>query len=198
MDGVCQSTGEALTVIGLSGGIAVGKTSILNKIIELDPSCHPANFSETLKSAVYLIWGVRSKDDVVTIFNDDEPRHATGRFLLQHLGQRVRQIDEQAWIQPILRLAERYENLVIGDVRYLNEVEAIEGIGGIVVRIHVDRKVQLERFRKLYPDASLNVLKHVSEVALNKHNFKYCLDTTHLTVDEAAKQIVAMAGSRPE
>lgn len=62
------------------------------------------------------------------------------RNLLQKLGHGLRDIlDPGVWLRPVMKEADRLEeqghNVVITDVRYLNEVEAIKGLGGLVVRI---------------------------------------------------------------
>lgn len=66
------------------------------------------------------------------------------RTLLQKLGQGMREIlDPGVWLRPVIKEADRLEeqghNVVITDVRYLNEAKAIKDLGGLVVRI--DRAV---------------------------------------------------------
>lgn len=69
------------------------------------------------------------------------------------------------------------ENWVIPDVRYPDEIEAIEGMGGIVIR--VDRPLEyrhgyyaLEDVQKMEPKL-YHILMDKSETALDNHNFKH-------------------------
>ena len=68
------------------------------------------------------------------------------RGLLQRLGHGLREIlDPAVWCRPVIREAELLDesgtNVVITDVRYMNEVEAIWKANGRVYRI--DREVPL-------------------------------------------------------
>ena len=68
------------------------------------------------------------------------------RNLLQKLGHGLRDIlDPGVWLRPVMKEADRLEeqghNVVITDVRYMNEVEAIWKAGGRVYR--VDRDVPI-------------------------------------------------------
>jgi len=66
------------------------------------------------------------------------------RDLLQKLGHGLREIlDPNVWCRPVIKEAERLDeegtDVVITDVRYMNEIEAIWRAGGTVFRI--DRAV---------------------------------------------------------
>ena len=73
-------------------------------------------------------------------------RNQEVRGLLQRLGHGLREIlDPAVWCRPVIREAELLDesgtNVVITDVRYMNEVEAIWKANGRVYR--VDRDVPL-------------------------------------------------------
>lgn len=64
-------------------------------------------------------------------FPDPSPRQ-----LLQTLGTEWgRAIDPDIWAKATLREAQKYEKVVISDVRFLNEVDLINEAGGEVVKI---------------------------------------------------------------
>lgn len=79
------------------------------------------------------------------------------RGLLQRLGDGNRRIDPDVWWRPVLADAARLRStgvdVVISDVRYRNEAEAIRAAGGTLVRV-------------LRPGAVYDDL-HVSEVELD-------------------------------
>ena len=83
------------------------------------------------------------------------------RRLLQHMGQTVREADPEFWIRPVLRRIEtaRAWNLpvVVADVRYRNEAEALRAQGFTLVRIE----------RPLTEPVSDTLARHASETELD-------------------------------
>jgi dephospho-CoA kinase len=83
------------------------------------------------------------------------------RWLLQTLGQKMREIDSRCWINNIFKRAEEYinqnNNVVIVDCR--QEDEYIEGLnkGYFPIRIVCDRDIAIQRLIKRdgYCDTSL-------------------------------------------
>ena len=57
------------------------------------------------------------------------------RAFLQDLGLRVRKYDENFWINSALNQIELGDKVVITDVRYPNEVQAVKDLGGTLIRI---------------------------------------------------------------
>lgn len=62
--------------------------------------------------------------------------HPEVRLFLQHLGVGCRKVfGEDFWIEQALRTIKPGEKIVIPDVRFPNEAQAIKDLGGVVVRI---------------------------------------------------------------
>lgn len=57
------------------------------------------------------------------------------RGLMQRLGVAVRQFDEGFWVEAALHNAEKYSRIVVTDVRFPNEVDAVLEKGGVVYRV---------------------------------------------------------------
>lgn len=79
------------------------------------------------------------------------------RALLQNYGTEVRRIDDsEYWVKKWKEAVSRWDegNVVVDDVRFLNEAQAVRDMGGIVIRIS----------RADYP----NVDGHVSETEMDK------------------------------
>lgn len=67
----------------------------------------------------------------------------TAREIMQNYGAFYRSIDEQFWIKNLFKVAEEkeYKNIIITDVRYVNEAEYIlHKKGGYVIRVERDNK----------------------------------------------------------
>ena len=94
----------------------------------------------------------------------------TAREFMQHFGSEVcRKVYQPIWVESCLNKIkkEQSELAVIADVRFPNEVKAIEDAGGIVVRLT----------RSIYDD------NHSSEVALDNHPFTNYIDNSNENLD---------------
>lgn len=63
--------------------------------------------------------------------------HPEVRRLLQHLGTEAGRevLGSSIWVDQWQRRATKHENVVVPDVRFMNEVTAIRAAGGVIVRI---------------------------------------------------------------
>lgn len=61
----------------------------------------------------------------------------TGREIMQYFGEFYRSIDLNFWTEKLFRIIEgnKYENVIITDVRYPNEVDPIIKKGGYHIRV---------------------------------------------------------------
>jgi hypothetical protein len=119
-------------IIGFTGLSGSGKSYAASVVRECYPAYRLFSFAHEIKrlARYYMGW--------------DNKKDERGRKLLQDLGMAGRAYDPQLWVSfmPPDRL------LVIDDVRFLNEAEAIREQGGIVIRVR--------RF-------GVNPMDHVSE-----------------------------------
>lgn len=61
----------------------------------------------------------------------------TVRELLQKLGTCIREgIDEDFWIKCLFARVDGFQDIIVADVRYPNELQAIKNQGGVVIRIN--------------------------------------------------------------
>ncbi len=120
-------------IIGLSGKKHCGKDTAANIICQLVPSCIKYAFAAELKNEVARATGfsVRYIDEHKESF----------RLILQGWGTDFRRkiFGEYYWIkkmeEAIVTLSSRYQNIIIPDVRFKNELDWIKGKGGMVFRI---------------------------------------------------------------
>jgi hypothetical protein len=83
----------------------------------------------------------------------DMHRNVFGKdFFVNQLERRIQDIGEAT-------IKDQYDIIVVDDVRYLNEIERLEGLGAITIRIEVDRI------------GTAREHQHSSEVSLD--NYKY-------------------------
>lgn len=110
-------------LIGLAGYAQVGKDEVANVLV--DQGFTRRAFADKLKElATALHYWSGSKDEL-------------GRLHLQYLGNKVRDIlGDEIWINAALSDIGHLDNVVVSDVRYINEVHAIHKAGGLVLRIN--------------------------------------------------------------
>ena len=104
----------------------------------------------------------------------------TPRKMLQLMGTQGfrRTIHENIWVSSLMREYKNDKqgdlpNWVVTDVRFKNEVEAIEKRGGIVIRVNRDTDSTDE---------------HESETELNNHEFNYVIDNNG-SLEELIEQV---------
>jgi dephospho-CoA kinase len=116
------------SILGLCGGIGSGKDTACEIAEEFD--FQKVGFADHLKATCQFLTG---HDYTLRETKDSEVLPGvTGRKLLETIGQTMRNLDENFWVN---KLFEKHpENIAICDVRYENEVRAIKE-KGIVTKI---------------------------------------------------------------
>lgn len=102
----------------------------------------------------------------ITLYKNDAPQMGiTGREYLQKFGVAAREVyGDSFWVDQALKNIPHNENVVITDVRFPNEAEAIREAGGYVLYVY---RVENE------PDG-----EHVSEKKLPDHLIDFYIDNT--------------------
>lgn len=130
-------------IIGVAGRAGAGKDTFADAIVEYhcDISALKMSFAEPLKRAVMAVHGLAWGD----VFTEAGKKAAlpnypgmTVRSALQDLGMWARDwYGPDHWVRLLLHNVERagVTLVVVPDVRFPNEAEAIRAAGGMVVRI---------------------------------------------------------------
>lgn len=124
-------------IIGLSGKARSGKDTVAEMIQGYDSTFKRIAFADSLKDAACAIfdWDDRHRHGELKERLDSGFK-TSPRAAFQDLGQWVREhFGEDTWVKSAMKKAAVYENVVVPDVRYPNEVKAIERLGGQVWRV---------------------------------------------------------------
>jgi len=190
-------------VLGISGAKGSGKTTLANRIL-LHLPVHQGrivSYAGPLKRLLYEMFGVpyawlnatdeeKSKQTVkyrwrdMPIYQDgiNADTELTVRQFMQIIGTDIfRRIDPEIWIRAAMRevAMATCAMVLIDDVRFPNEVEAIQNAGGKVIRL-------LRSFD--------NTVKHESERALDGYTgFDLSIDNRNHDVDTSLTQLIMHA-----
>lgn len=115
-------------IIGLGGKAGSGKSTVA-KILVDEFRFKEFAFADELKIYAQKYFGF-TNEEIKT-----KPPHV--RNIFQGLGSFVRyEVDEDFWIDKLdEKLVYEEGNIVISDVRYINEAEHVRGKGGILIRV---------------------------------------------------------------
>ena len=119
--------------IAVCGKMASGKTTLADWFVE-HHDFQKISLAAKVKSIAADLFGMVHKD----------------RRLLQQIGMKMREIREDVWIDYLIN--HEGDNLIVDDVRFINEAEKLKAAGWTIVRINIDDELQKERLKITYPD----------------------------------------------
>ncbi len=146
--------------IAFTGKAGAGKDTAYEELTKLVPYWRYA-LADPLKDLAAQVWGDEARSD---------------RNKLQQLGRKVREIDEDAWINLLLKSCAHLlgrGRVAVTDCRYPNELYRLRGEGCLIVRVSARRDQRIMRLRangKLQDEADLD---DPSETALDDFEVDY-------------------------
>jgi len=130
-------------LIGIVGRKGSGKTSAANLLVK-EHGFKKMAFSDPLKEIVSELFGVGYVNFTDEYLKTKEIPHMPGwtpRRLMQYFGTEVvRNLYYNAWIDIMERRIKRETNqdIVVDDVRFINEAELIKKLGGVLIGVEVE------------------------------------------------------------
>jgi hypothetical protein len=185
---------EDLTVVEILGfGVTaqVGKDTAAEYIERRFPDAKRISFADRLKEVAQLLFGLSYEQcyGPVSVKEKIDPRYGlTPREIMQGLGQKMREIYPDIWIDTVFNItipqleAVGFDKFVISDVRYPNEAKIIERNGGYLVKLERDA-------------GGVSVgAEHSSETAMNCFNDYFKIIENNGTIDEFFGKIDVLVG----
>ena len=146
--------------IGICGKIVSGKSTLANYILNIDDNYEIYSFGDKVKSITNDLFNIQSKN----------------RNLLQQVGSKLCEIDNDIWINYLINKISDKDNIIIDDVRYENEILALKRIGFIIIYLEISQEEQIKRLKIKHPEYNYsNFLEHELE---NADKFKKYADYT--------------------
>lgn len=136
-------------IIGLVGFIGSGKGTVADILVN-DYGFKKESFATPLKDAVSAIFGWerallegdteesrRFREKVDEFWSSRLGKTVTPRWALQQMGTEAGRnvFGEAVWVSALERRIQSVENVVVADVRFPNEIEAIKSLGGHIIRV---------------------------------------------------------------
>lgn len=186
--------------IALTGKLRTGKSTIADHLW-LNYDFEKISFATTLRQVAELLFGHMHE------YNNESPTgYSKPRALLQTLGQKMREIDEDVWIrqaeQAVLWAEDsrRTAGVVIDDLRQPNEYDWARANGFIIIRVEASEELRLRRAKQAGDSFSEEDLAHDTEQHVEGFSVDYTiindgdLDDLKRQVDEIMSEIKAKGG----
>lgn len=157
--------------IAITGKMCSGKTTLSNYLCQLEPRFQIFSF------------GKKVKEVASDLFNMDPL--VKDRSLLTSVGQKMREIDSDVWVNYIMKQTEGINYCLIDDLRYQNEYEALVKNEFKIIQLNISDELQEKRIKNIYPlnyKDHLNNRNHASEL----NSFEWLnSDHPHLNIDSS-------------
>ena len=82
------------------------------------------------------------------------------RTLLTSIGQKMREIDPDVWVNYVISECKDTEYCLVDDLRYQNEYETLVKNGFKIIQLNISDELQEERIKIVYPDNYEDHLKN--------------------------------------
>lgn len=196
-------------IIAISGKIGSGKNTVANLVAKYLTNTSKTivhkYFAFKLKKIVEIITGIEMKQSFwnnyfsngITDFSSEAKNIFIAEFnmtigqMLQKIGTDVFRdhFDREIWIKALFADYDQFEHSnsiwIITDVRFLNEVQKIKELDGILIKVN--------RFEKNIDEFSKRDKQHASEIELDDcQDFDFVIDnnSTLEDLEENVKQII--------
>jgi hypothetical protein len=140
-----------MTIIGICGFQSSGKDTVAQLLIN-KYGYHKLSFGGAIKDVVATLFDW-SRDKLEGLTEDDrkwretvdewwavalDMPNLTPRFVLQYFGTDLfrKHWNEDFWVKVVEKKLSAYENVVVTDCRYANEIALITKNNGIIIQVH--------------------------------------------------------------
>lgn len=173
-----------ILIIGLHGKAGSGKDAIANAICLANSNYERFAFADPIRQACNVMFGWSTdklkdfefKESVDPVFN------VTPREVMQLLGTEFgRSINPDLWVLILTNKIKDLHDVVITDVRFENEAEAIRELGGVIIHVVTTT-----------PEATTSHSSHVSERGIERHYQDLIFYNEHTGLDILHEKTFAM------
>ncbi len=131
--------------LAIFGKMCSGKTTIANNLIEINNQFVKLSFADKVKDIAKELFNMEDKD----------------RKLLQMIGTKMREIDEDVWAKYIIEKANSFEYVIIDDLRFINEFKALKKNDFKIIKLKISEELQKKRLQSEYPFTWRNHIENI-------------------------------------
>jgi len=154
--------------IAIYGKMCSGKSTIANLLKEYDDRFKIYSFGKKIK--------IIAKE----LFNMDLENK--NRSLMIDIGTKMREIDEDVWVNYILKETKDEEFCIIDDLRFQNELDLLEKNGWCIIFLNISKELQIMRIKELY---SHNYEDHIKNMNHLSEENKLVFKNTPIIIDSS-------------
>ena len=136
--------------IAISGPMCSGKSTIAKYICEVNSDYKIYSF------------GQKIKDLAKELFDMKEIKN---RSLLIQIANSLKSIDENVWINYILKKCKNKENCIIDDLRFENELTELINDSWYFIVLQVPKEERINRIKNLYPENYHDHIKNMNDIS---------------------------------
>ena len=139
--------------IAISGPMCSGKTSIANLICYFKPEYKIYSF------------GKKIKDLAKELFNMDKVKD---RSLLINIANKMKDINQNVWIDYVMKQCSNESNCIIDDLRFENELNVLKNDtdnNWHFIVSKVTKEIRIERIKNLYPENYEDHIKNMNDIS---------------------------------
>jgi len=173
-------------IIGLAGKMKSGKSTLANFLVDV-LGFKRLSFGEAVKRQVARGFGMEYN----TLLALEKEEKEKLRPLYQAWGHGRRKLSgENYWVVEVLKQIPFHKHVVIDDIRYPNELRAIQEAGGRIGLLEITAKEQIQR------GADRDWLMHESEIALDSYEYDpaFIVDSDGVDADTVKQFILWWLG----
>lgn len=163
--------------IALLGELRAGKDTVANMIAEKIKH-------ESVNTPVVFLAFADGIHKVINLVMPEVYKLGKPRRQLQHIGQSMRQLDKDVWVNMLFNSFEyrdsvaRCHNIIVTDVRQPNEVERLHKEGFVVIKVIADKEIRIQRVLEAGDNFSPDMLEHETEKVLHECPYDYLIDNS--------------------
>lgn len=157
--------------IGICGKAGTGKTVVADHLIK-KYNYKRHSIADEVKRIAARLFKMKKKD----------------RKLLQDIGFKMREIRPSVWIDFLIDQIKGKDKIVVDDIRYPNEYQALKKEGFKIIRVVADREICIERLSERDGTAAIERLDDESETAMDDVRIENVLDG-NLPLEEMLAQL---------
>lgn len=170
--------------ICLVGKMRSGKSSVVEYLVNeyfKNKKIEVVDFGDALKEITYILY--------------PQSKKAKDRNRLQLIGQHLRKIDEDIWVNVVARKIKKStaEVIICASCRQNNEYEYLKKEGFVFIKIDCSDELRIQRAKSNGDNFDLSNLNHETEVSIDSFNYDYNI-INNKGVNELHKNINRIMG----